>query len=84
MQEKILVIILILLFINIGFIGCTEKQKNSIDDETIIDSDGDGYPDDEDDFPKNEKFYEKAPININNSIRFYTLFVILPNEKTIL
>jgi len=59
-MEKIGIVLIAIMVVSIGLLsGCTED--NTYEENTeIIDTDGDGYPDNEDDFPNDSNLHKKT------------------------
>jgi len=52
MKKQLLIVGIIIILLTVGLSGCNEETK-------IEDTDGDGYPDDIDDFPNDTNLHEK-------------------------
>lgn len=67
-MKKIAILVISLMIISVVFLsGCTEQQDTNTPSDnnqlTPLDTDGDGYPDTEDDFPTDSSLYKKRIVN---------------------
>ena len=58
MKKQFIIVGIIVLLLVVGLSGCINQQQ---DNTEPLDTDGDGYPDSEDDFPNDSNLYLKAP-----------------------